>query len=104
MPLLFETDAERAALTEAWGDTATTDAGAIVCGQYDDPQAEDLLIEGTAPTFMSSLAAFQAASVSIGTTFSSVVTQDRRKLGPFTVVRWQSEEDGAFVRVMLNVT
>lgn len=102
MPLQFETAAERVMLDEAWGDTAYTDTGFRICGRYDDPQAEDLLVEGTAPTFGASLAALKAANVSIGSTFSSVTTQDGRTLGPFVVVRWQSEEDGAFILLALN--
>ena len=87
MPLVFETDAEREALTAAWGDCAAV-GSFTVRGQYEEPQAEDLLVEGTAPTFLASLAELEAASVAIGTIFDSVTTFDGRSRGPFRVVRW----------------
>ena len=101
MPLHFETDAERELLTAAWGDRAAVGAS-VVRGQYDEPQAEDLLVEGTAPTFLASLAELGAASVGIGTTINSVTTHDGRTRGPFLVVRWQVADDGAFVLLGLQ--
>lgn len=101
--MVFETAREREALTAAWGDYAAVGAF-TVRGQYDEPQAEDLLVEGTAPTFQASLAELNAASVSIGTTFDSVTTFDGRTRGPFQVVRWQVIEDGAFIQLGLQST
>ena len=101
MPLQFETDQERAALTESWGDTASI-AGRALHGLYDEPQAEDLLMQGTAPTFQSSLSELQRVSVTLGTTIDSVTTFDRRTRGPFTVVRWNVIEDGAFILLGLQ--
>lgn len=99
---MIETASEREALTAAWGDVATTAAGASVRGQYDEPQAEDLLTEGTAPTFLASLNEWNAASVAIGTDITAITTYDGRSQGPFRVARWQVESDGAFVTVGLQ--
>lgn len=101
---MIESAAEREALTAAWGDVATTAAGASVRGQFDEPQAEDLLIEGTAPTFLASLTELEGASVAIGTDITSVATFDGRTRGPFRVVRWQAVEDGAFIQIALQQT
>ena len=99
---MIESAAEREALTAAWGDIATTVAGARVRGQFDEPQAEDLLVEGTAPTFLASLTELTTASVGNGTELTTVTTYDGRTRGPFRVARWQVESDGAFVTVGLQ--
>ena len=98
---MIETAAEREALTSLWGDVLHA-GSARVRGQFDEPQAEDLLIEGTAPVFMASRAEFAAAGVTLNSTVDSVTTYDGRTRGPFLVTRWQSEEDGAFVTVALQ--
>ncbi len=104
MPLHFETAAERAALTEAWGDTATTDTGASVRGQYNEPSADVSLMQARAPEFIASLAALEAASVAVGVTLSTVTTFAGRTLGPFKVISWDRAEDGNFVTIGLQQT
>lgn len=104
MPLLFETDAERATLTEAWGDTAYTDTGLSICGQYNEPSAEALLMEARAPEFFASLTAFEAASAGVGTTLASVNTFSGRSYGPFKIISWERSEDGNFITAGLQST
>ena len=104
MPIHFETAAEREALTGAWGDTATTDAGATVAGQYNEPTAEALLMEARAPTFLASLTAMEAAAVAVGTAITQVSTFSGQTRGPFKVISWDLSEDGNFVTAGLQST
>ena len=100
---MFETATERAALASAWGDTLL--AGTLsVPGQYEEPQAEDLLTEGTAPTFLAERAVLEAGGITYGSPIDNVITHDGRTRGPFKVVRWQSVDDGAFILLGLQVT
>lgn len=99
---MIETAEERAALAGVWEDSASVGTSTIP-GQYDEPQAEDLLVEGTAPTFLAQRSALEAAGVTYQTTVDSVTTHDGRTRGPFTVVRWMSQDDGAFVMLGLQV-
>jgi len=101
--LEFETPGERESFASIWGDVMVAPGGEVP-GQYVEPQAEDLLMEGTAPTFLSSAAEFAAASVTIGTAITAVRTHYGETRGPFAVVRWQVQDDGAFVVVSLNQT
>lgn len=100
---MIETAEERAALAAVWEDVASVGTFTIP-GQYDEPQAEDLLVEGTAPTFLAQRSVLDAAGVTYHTTIDSVTTHDGRTRGPFTVVRWQSQDDGAFVVLGLQVS
>lgn len=98
---VFETAREREALTGAWGDFATV-AGVRLAGQYNEPSADDLFVEGQAPTFLASLSELNRGNVGIGTTIDRVDTFDGRARGPFLVTRWQTSEDGAFITVALQ--
>ena len=99
---MIETAAERAALASVWGDTLTTDAGACVPGQYVEPQADDQFVEGTSPTFYSSLYALTNASIGLRTTALTVETHYNQARGPFKVVGWEVQDDGAYVLLRLQ--
>ena len=93
---MIETAAERQALAGVWGDCAYIGAEQIP-GLYESPQAEDLLVEGIAPTFESTAASLAAASVAVNTIIDRIETHDGRTVGPYRVRRWASQDDGAFV-------
>ena len=104
--MVFETAVEREALASVWEDSALVGTTRIP-GQYDEPQAEDLLVEGTAPTFLAARAHLEAIPVTAGpggTTIDSVTTHDGRTRGPYRVVRYASLDDGAFVLLGLQAT
>ena len=101
--MAMETARERAGLAGFSGEFANVGA-VTVSGHYEEPQAEDQLVEGTAPTFLTARGFLEAASITIGTTIDSIQTQDGRTVGPFKVVRWQVVEDGAFVNLALQQT
>lgn len=87
---------ERAAFDEIEGTIATVGAVSFPC-VFDDEQAESLLMEGTAPQILCSAARLAANGVVLGTTIDLVETYDGRNKGPYKVVRWQVQQDGAFI-------
>ena len=99
--MAMETARERRGLASFAGEIATVGTFKVP-GHYEEPQAEDQLVEGTAPTFLTSRSELAAASVTIGTTVDSIQTQDGRTVGPFRVTRWQVEDDGAFIVIALQ--
>lgn len=97
----IETDAERRAQAELWGDRATA-GGLTIGGQYDEPQAEELLVEGYAPTFLALREDLYAAAITTRSVLDTITTADGRTLGPFTVISWAREDDGVFIRLGLE--
>ena len=101
--MAFESTEERIAFASVWQETARV-GNVDVPGLFEEPQVEDLLIEGTAPTFMSSRELLTDAGITIGITIDSITTLTGDTRGPFRVVRWQVESDGAFVTLALQQT
>lgn len=91
-----ETAKERAAFDEIEGSLAYVGANFFPC-VFNDETAESLLMEGTSPELLCSASRLEAAGVSLQTTIDKIVTYDGRVKGPYRVVRWQVQDDGAFV-------
>lgn len=97
---MIESARERAQF-DRWGDFATAGA-ARVQGRYDEPQAEVQLVNGTAPVFSASRAALEGAGITLQSTIERIDTHAGQVRGPFRVVRWDTETDGAFIALGLQ--
>ena len=56
-----------------------------------------------AATFLCQLSDLSTNQVTMGSQFDSVVTHDARTRGPFKIVRWAQQEDGAMIELGLQV-
>lgn len=92
----IDTQAERAAFDEIEGTRAFVGLVSFPC-IFDDETAESLLMEGTAPQILCSAVRLMDANVTIGTRIDRIETYDGRIKGPYQVVRWQVQDDGAFI-------
>lgn len=97
----METAAERRSMADAWGDKATIGAVTIP-GQFEQPQAEDQLVEGTAPEFIAYDADLRDAAITRGTIIDRVTRADGQVFGPFKIVRWRSLGDGTDIALGLE--
>lgn len=93
---MIESPGERASFDEIEGTLARVGQIEFPC-IFDDETAESLLVEGTAPQITCSAERLAAAGVTIETTIDEITTFDGRIKGPYKVVRWQVQFDGAFI-------
>lgn len=99
--LPIESAEERAAFDEIEGSLAVAAGSSFPC-IFDDETAESLLVEGTAPQITVSLERINSVGLTINSQIDSVQTYDGRTKGPYRIVRWQSQDDGAFVVIGLQ--
>ena len=98
---MIDTLAERSAYDEIEGTIAIVGVSEFPC-IFNDETAESLLTEGTAPQILCSAARLEANNVKLQTQIDQIRTYDGRVKGPYRCVRWQVQDDGAFVVVGLQ--
>ena len=97
---MIETSAERASMFSGWG-VATTASGATINGHFDDEDAADIGLSGTAPVFTALREDLEAASVAVHSILT-IVNHTGRAVGSFRVAVWQPQDDGEVITLRLE--